>query len=151
MSQILNKYGRMALAVFFVTFIWMVIGNLLGVPTWPAFIIWACFYLIGASEEAVTRDIPSAFSGVLIGNVVVFLLDVLTPGLITQSVIVGLMASAIILVQENRWFISVPMVFVGLNIYFALGNPILAFLLISIGACMGLLTNSLTEIFELYL
>ena len=150
MKTLLNKYGPMALAVFVVTFLWMFIGNKLWVPTWPAFIMWACFYFIGASEEALKRDIPSSIGGAIIGYFVLIGLSAIEPGLFFQAILVGLMAAGIILIQEHRWFVSVPMTFIGLNLYFALGSLPLTILLILIGSVMGLATNVLTEIFELY-
>ena len=150
MKTLLNKYGRMALAVLVVTFLWMFIGNKLWVPTWPAFIMWACFYFIGASEEALKRDLPSSIGGAIIGYFVLIGLSVIEPGLFFQAILVGLMAAGIILVQEHKWFVSVPMTFIGLNLYFALGSLPLTILLILIGSAMGLATNVLIEIFEMY-
>ena len=150
MKTLLNKYGRMALAVFVVTFIWMFLGNNLSVLTWPAFVIWACFYFIGASEDALKRDIPSSISGAIIGYLTLQGLSLIEPGLFLQAILVGFMAAGIILVQEHKWFVSVPMTFIGLNIYFAVGSLPITILLILIGSVMGLATNVLTELFELY-
>ena len=130
MKTLLNKYGRMALAVFVVTFLWMFIGNKLWVPTWPAFIMWACFYFIGASEEALKRDLPSSIGGAIIGYFVIIGLSAIEPGLFFQAILVGLMAAGIILIQEHKWFVSVPMTFIGLNIYFAVGSLSITILLI---------------------
>ena len=150
MKTLLNKYGRMALAVFVVTFLWMFIGNKLWVSTWPAFIMWACFYFIGASEEALKRDIPSSIGGAIIGYFVLIGLSAIEPGLFFQAILVGLMAAGIILIQEHKWFVSVPMTFIGLNLYFALRNLPIPILLILVGSAMGLATKVLTELFEMY-
>ena len=149
MKKLLNKYGRIALAVFIVTFLWMFIGNEFWIPTWPAFIMWACFYFIGASEDALKRALPSSISGTIIGYLVIQGLSSIGPGLFFQAILVGLMAAVIILVQEHRWFVSVPMTFIGLNLYFAVGSLPTTILLILIGSAMGLATNVLTELFEL--
>ena len=149
MKNLLSKYGRMALAVFVITFLWMFIGNKFWVPTWPAFIMWACFYFIGASEDALKRDLPSSISGAIIGYLVLQGLSLIEPGLFLQAILVGFMAAGIILVQEHKWFVSVPMTFIGLNLYFAVGSLPTTILLILIGSAMGLATNVLTELFEL--
>ena len=67
-----------------------------------------------------------------------------------QAILVGLMAAGIILIQEHKWFVSVPMTFIGLNLYFALRNLPLTILLILVGSAMGLATKVLTELFEMY-
>ena len=148
MAKILNKYGTLALAVFVVTFLWMMIGNALWLPTWPAFIIWSSYYLIGANKEAIKLHIKPTAAGAILGFFMIKLLSLISPGLFWQAVIVGIMAAVIILLQEKEWWSSISMLFIGLNLFFAIGDLLTVAVLIIVGFLMALLTDWLTILFD---
>lgn len=113
------KYGPMTTAVFITTVGWTILSTLINLPAWPAFIGWSLFYLIGADKESVKINVPS-----LVG---------------------GVMAALVVLLKDSIWFKMISTVFVGINIYFALGNVMFAILLPIIGFVMGLITNFLID------
>lgn len=142
------KHGPMTLAVFITTVGWAMISAILSVPSWPAFIGWALFYLIGAKKEDIKSNIPSLVGGVILAYLTGMLLNYLALPLIPNSLLVGCMAALVILFQDTIWFKMISTVFIGINLYFALGNVPLAIILPVVGLIMGLITNALIVLIE---
>lgn len=138
-----TKHSTMALAVFIVTIGCSILTTLLELPAWPIFIGWSLFYLIGANKESVKVNLPSLVGGAVLASLTSSLLNYLALGLIPNAIIVGIMAALAIFMQETIWFKMVSMVFIGINMYFALGSVLFGVILPALGFVMGLVTNQL--------
>lgn len=137
------KHSTMALAVFIVTVGCSGLTTWLDLPAWPIFIGWSLFYLIGANKESVKANLPSLVGGAVLASLTGSLLNYLALGLIPNAIVVGCMAALAILLQETIWFKMVSMVFIGINMYFALGSILFGVILPALGFVMGLATNQL--------
>ena len=137
------KHSTMALAVFIVTVGCSILTTWLDLPAWPIFIGWSLFYLIGANKESVKANLPSLVGGAVLASLTSSLLNYLELGLIPNAMVVGGMAALAILMQDTIWFKMVSMVFIGINMYFALGSILFGVILPALGFAMGLITNKL--------
>ena len=142
------KHGPMTTAVFITTVGWTILSTLVNLPAWPAFIGWSLFYLIGADKESVKMNVPSLVGGVILAYLTATLLAYLALPLIPHSLLVGVMAALAVLLKDSVWFKMISTVFIGINLYFALGNVVLAIILPIVGLIMGLITNALIVLIE---
>lgn len=116
-----------------------------GIVTWPAFVGWAIYFLLGSNKEAIVKALPPMVAGILLGYLTVISFTALKGDSLILSGLVVIFAFILVFMMNIPWLAAAPAAFLSAACYFGVGDPVKTIIPMVIGLFMGYISIWIPE------
>lgn len=127
---------------------WFYGATTFDIITWPTFISWPIYFLVGANKEAVGKLFPPMIVGILLGYLTVVVNGIVNPsgGLLILSVLIVVLAFILTFMMNVKLLASAPISFAAAASYFAIGDPIKTAIPLIAGLVLAVISTTIPEL-----
>ena len=111
----MNMLLALALSIGVLIAVWTYIAlGPASLPVWAGIIAWGCFFAAGGKTDGLVKTLASTLSGVFWAFVALYVANSVAPGnLVALSVLVGVVAAAMVLQSKVAVLAFIPGAFLG--------------------------------------
>lgn len=134
----------LAFTVAVLAMMWTYTAPMIGVPTWPVFIVWAIYFIAGANTSAFIKGGAPLVSGAVLAWLAV---QVASSESVGMPIAIGVIAFVMVMMSNIRVFALIPAQFVGAAIFFGTGLDLKDTLVcMPIGLVLGFVSATIPEL-----